>query len=344
MHYNRVKELDSLRGIAALMVIFYHYTFNRPQADLGFNLGTTGVELFFMISGFVIFMSLNKVKSSLQFIVNRISRLYPTYWVCVTFTFIVISIYSIISLSQLDIISYLGNLTMFQFYLNIADIDDSYWTMIIEMTFYIAMLALFHFKKLRYLNLIGLTLITIVTIIGVFFYDATIVKNIFNWVKFLLYAPLFLSGIVFYKLYHQKEKIIANYSILLVCLIAQILSFNYSERFFYANNQIQYSIMLAIYYLLFTLIVHRKLAFITSNMTLFFGKISFALYLIHQAFSVKIIIPYFMNQLHFSFWVTTLVFALPIIIIIATLITYFIEIPVGKLIRQKMFAKKLAAL
>src|ERR1044072_9360250 len=93
MPSSRIKELDALRGIAALMVVFFHYTFWRPQAKLGFNLGTTGVDLFFMISGFVIFMSLLHINQSKEFVINRISRLYPGYWACVTFTFIALSVY-----------------------------------------------------------------------------------------------------------------------------------------------------------------------------------------------------------------------------------------------------------
>lgn len=87
----RYEELDALRRIAALMVVFFHFTLGRPEAKLGFKLGTTGVDLFFIISGLVIFMSLTRVKTSLDFVINRVSRLYPTYWTCATFTFIVIT-------------------------------------------------------------------------------------------------------------------------------------------------------------------------------------------------------------------------------------------------------------
>ncbi len=337
----RVKELDALRGIAALMVVFYHYTVDKPQADLGFFLGTTGVELFFMISGFVILMSLNSVKNSFQFIVNRVSRLYPTYWACVTFTFIALSIYNHIDIGYVEIEKYLGNLTMFQFYLNISDIDDSYWTMIIEMTFYIGMLALFHFNKLKYLNAIGFILMMIVSILGLFFYNSTIVKEMFNSVQILLYLPLFLSGTIFYNLYINNEKKAQRYSLLVICLIAQILSYNYTDRFRFSVNQMQYSIMLIVYYTLFTLIVNQKLSFIVSRITLFLGKISFAVYLIHQAFSVKILLPFFMEDLKFNFWISSLVFSIPIVIVIATLITYFIEIPLGKLMKQKLYSKNL---
>ena len=65
---NRLQELDALRGIAALMVVLFHFTMGRQEANLGFKLGTTGVDLFFIISGFVIFMSLSKVKNSKDFI------------------------------------------------------------------------------------------------------------------------------------------------------------------------------------------------------------------------------------------------------------------------------------
>jgi len=342
MKITRVLELDALRGIAALMVVFYHYTVDRPQADLGFFLGTTGVELFFMISGFVILMSLNSVKSSLQFVVNRISRLYPTYWACVTCTFIALTIYYHVDLGYNEIERYLGNLTMFQFYFNISDIDDSYWTMIIEMTFYIGMLVLFHLKKINYLNLIGFVIILGVNISGLFFHNSAIVKEIFNSIQIVLYLPLFISGTIFYNLYFNKEKIWQRYSLLALCLIAQILSYNYTDRFRFSVNQTQYSIMLIVYYALFSLIVNHKLGFIVSKGTLFIGKISFAVYLIHQAFSIKILLPFFMEDLNFNFWISSLVFSIPIVIIIATLITYFIEIPFGRLLKQNLFAKKLA--
>jgi peptidoglycan/LPS O-acetylase OafA/YrhL len=342
MKITRVLELDALRGIAALMVVFYHYTVDRPQADLGFFLGTTGVELFFMISGFVILMSLNSVKSSLHFIVNRISRLYPTYWACVTFTFIALTIYYHVDLGYNEIERYLGNLTMFQFYFNISDIDDSYWTMIIEMTFYIGMLVLYHLKKLNYLNWIGFIIIIGVSISGLFFHDSPIVKEVFNSIQIVLYLPLFISGTIFYNLYFNKEKIWQRYSLLALCLIAQILSYNYTDRFRFSVNQTQYSIMLIVYYALFSLIVNHKLGFIVSKGTLFLGKISFAVYLIHQAFSIKILLPFFMEDLNFNFWISSLVFSIPIVIIIAALITYFIEIPFGRLLKQNLFAKKLA--
>lgn len=61
---SRYEELDALRGIAALMVVLFHFTMYRQETKFGFKLGTTGVDLFFLISGFVIIMSLIKIKNS----------------------------------------------------------------------------------------------------------------------------------------------------------------------------------------------------------------------------------------------------------------------------------------
>ncbi len=107
----RYQELDSLRGVAALMVVVFHFTMGRKEGQYLFNLGNTGVELFFIISGFVIFMSINKMKNSKEFIINRFTRLYPTYWTCVTFTFILIAWSSTWNeaLAKVSFIKYLAN-------------------------------------------------------------------------------------------------------------------------------------------------------------------------------------------------------------------------------------------
>ncbi|NNU33532.1 acyltransferase [Mucilaginibacter sp. S1162] len=59
---NRILELDALRGIAALLVVAFH--FNIPLRDkLSLQWGVTGVDLFFMISGFVILLTLKNTKT-----------------------------------------------------------------------------------------------------------------------------------------------------------------------------------------------------------------------------------------------------------------------------------------
>ena len=63
----RLVEVDALRGLAALAVVLFHYTTRftelfapNPPPTFSFPDGHYGVNLFFIISGFVIFMTLEK--------------------------------------------------------------------------------------------------------------------------------------------------------------------------------------------------------------------------------------------------------------------------------------------
>jgi len=83
----RLAQLDALRGVAALLVVGFHYTtrFDQLYGHAGEPLlslpwGHYGVNLFFMISGFVIFMTLERTQRATDFVVSRFSRLYPAYW------------------------------------------------------------------------------------------------------------------------------------------------------------------------------------------------------------------------------------------------------------------------
>ncbi len=100
----------------------------------------------------------------------------------------------------------------------------------------------------------------------------------------------------------------------------------------------EYATMLGLYFLLFILFVNHKLKFIVSKPTLFVGKISFALYLIHQFISIEYIIPGLEKYVTRNFWITSAI-ALTISISLATLITYFIEIPIGKKMNKALRLK-----
>ena len=335
---HRYEELDALRGVASLMVVFFHFTWRRPEANLGFILGTTGVDLFFIISGFVIFMSLNKITRSTDFIINRVSRLYPTYWTCVTFTFIILiinTLYTAGPTAQIPWWTYFANMTMFQYYLRAPDLDGPYWTMITEMLFYIGILFLFHFKWLKHLNKIGLCL-SIATAVSVYLgHFIPVVKAI----PVLQFIPLFFAGTIFYKIYTIKVNHLQDYLILAVCFVCQVLLFYVAGRSKWFINQGQYIMMLTIFFGIFILFVNHQLKFIVNKVTLFLGKISFALYLIHQNISINYIIPYFTEKWRLPFWVASVGIALPVVLLLASFITFYIEAPLGKKMKAKLRQK-----
>lgn len=185
----RVNEIDLLRFIAALSVVFFHYAFRGYAADLMTTMpypilapiskyGYLGVELFFIISGFVILMT--AANGSLRgFVVSRIVRLYPAFWACCTISFAVTIAIGTPWYSA-TIGQYLANMTMLSEFVGVPSIDGVYWSLFVEMRFYAfvavvlligkihqaqsfiifwlitsVMLEILHLGKLRYLLLVG---------------------------------------------------------------------------------------------------------------------------------------------------------------------------------------------
>jgi peptidoglycan/LPS O-acetylase OafA/YrhL len=101
---NRIKPIDSLRGIAALgIALFFHFgaynsrTFSpNPIFDPIYNFGLSFVDLFFVISGFTFcHVYLEKIITSkvafLDFAWNRVSRLHPLHLSSFLFEFIILT-------------------------------------------------------------------------------------------------------------------------------------------------------------------------------------------------------------------------------------------------------------
>jgi peptidoglycan/LPS O-acetylase OafA/YrhL len=325
----RFESLDALRGIAAIMVVLFHFSLDRTL-PYGFNnlkLFDTGVDLFFIISGFVIFMSIGRVKSGRAFMIKRAGRLYPTYWMAVTLTFLlIILIPSANYYSEIKpgISGYLANMTMFQYYLDIPDIDGPYWTLIIEMLFYIWILILFKAQCLKYAAVFGLSLSIFVATGSIFYTDNPFFINLLQTLPLLKYIPLFTAGILFYEISFQQRKVSISLVFMLITFMAQIAMYNHLLTKIFIGRT-AYAGMLVIFYLLFGAIAAQRLKFIALKPLLFFGRISYALYLVHQYLSTKIIIPFLMDRCHTPFILACFV-AFIVCVAIATAITLVAEV------------------
>jgi peptidoglycan/LPS O-acetylase OafA/YrhL len=326
---NRFLELDCLRGIAALLVVFFHVLGSTGI----FGIGVTGVDLFFIISGFVIFLSINSVTTGKEFAINRISRLYPTYWVCVTITFILICYSGFHSHQHIHLKTYVANMTMFQYYLGVPDLDGPYWTMIIEMIFYILILMLFTFNLLKHIMSIGLGINFILLINSLLRLNSLPFIGTY-YLPLLNFFPLFFAGIVFYKIYHQQQSHINKYLLLLSCYATQIMLYKFT-RASWRLSQMEYAVMLTLYFSLFVLFANGWLKFIVYKPILFLGKISFSLYLIYQFFLQSIVIPYLKRTFNLTQMGAVLI-AVPLTILLATLINKYFELPLGKRMKKTL--------
>ncbi len=137
--------LDLLRFAAALTVAVYHFLYRGAQeggyldfafgaAGVSVSLGYLGVNLFFMISGFVIIWSATG-RDWYGFSVGRLARLYPAHVVAMTITFVTMLWWAQPPFST-DLFQWLANLTMLAPILGADFMDGAYWSIVIEIIFY----------------------------------------------------------------------------------------------------------------------------------------------------------------------------------------------------------------
>jgi peptidoglycan/LPS O-acetylase OafA/YrhL len=145
---SHVLGLDILRCLAALMVAVFHLSYwswapaeslTRSVAGGGIafpaiapvsSLGWVGVEIFFVISGYVISYSAENA-SAVSFLVRRVLRLYPAAWICATATLV-----AVIALGRADAGTAMEYLRTMGLSIMGPWIDGVYWTLGIEICFY----------------------------------------------------------------------------------------------------------------------------------------------------------------------------------------------------------------
>jgi peptidoglycan/LPS O-acetylase OafA/YrhL len=343
LQQSRLEVLDTFRGFAALFVLFFHFSMFRSQSEYGFFLGISGVDLFFIISGFVIFLSIDRRKNGRVFLLLRFFRLYPLYWVIATFTF---SLFYILNLFdglipdvEIPFRTYLVNLSMIQYYFDVPNIDGSYWTLIIELLFYVFIYLFYRLGLLKNIVLIGF-------IFCVFIFLISVGINYFKWKDFTNYFPLlyhfpmFFMGILFYKIYLSKQFQWKYFLIIICCVLLQLYLANYgrSIQFMSINS---YAIILFVYATIFYLFVFDKLNWVVTPLTSFFGDISYSLYLIHQPLCYGILIPYLTDVLKVNFWISSFLISLPIVIGLAAFFTFKVEKPLLIYCRSKLISRKI---
>lgn len=142
----RTYGIDTLRGVACLSVLFFHYLSRGPRAGWMANApwssseplaryGYLGVHLFFMVSGYVILMSAIG-RTPREFVASRVARLYPALWIGATLTMLVV-----VARDDARFLvtwrEYLWNLTLIPQFVGARFVDGAYWSLAVELQFYI---------------------------------------------------------------------------------------------------------------------------------------------------------------------------------------------------------------
>src|SRR5687768_2708344 len=227
----RVVELDALRGLAALAVVAFHYTTHyhamightRPLG-FGFPAGNYGVQLFFLISGFVIFMTLERTRTASEFVVSRCSRLFPAYWTAMAITAAVV--YTLgMPQQKLPLRDLLLDLTMVQEILGAEHLDGSYWTLGVELFFYAQMLFWFMLGQLRRIRtIIGIWLLLAVAY-GLFTKSGLHFSYFMREMLILRHIPFFAMGILFYRIHANPGSHRGDVGLIGLCLLAIAIAY-----------------------------------------------------------------------------------------------------------------------
>ena len=207
-----ILSMQYMRAIAALLVVIHHARFKASIYSTNplewFHIGGAGVDLFFIISGFIMCYTVDTKKISLsKFLIARVKRIIPLYWVLTSFALVAFMLYP-------DKVNSSGGVTNIAASYFLFPTTDSYlikngWTLSYEFFFY-ALFAtgLFFISKLRFL--LPVILISLLVGIGIiiepknqivnFMTDSLLLEFVFGIFLFYLYKKTQLNttlGFVF---------------------------------------------------------------------------------------------------------------------------------------------------
>jgi peptidoglycan/LPS O-acetylase OafA/YrhL len=279
MERDRIAELDLLRFTAAASVVLFHATDWPSHPTLltsTFSYGFMGVPLFFMISGFVILMTAQN-RGGIEFINSRIARLYPSYWICVLLTALALTFLAHRPPSFAVIAA---NLTMQpRMLFDEPYIDPVYWTLVVEMKFYVLVWALIVTRQMKRVELF-LTLWLILGTIGAF-------VTLPHWVNSLLipmWASLFSGGCYLYLLRSRGVTLrrLITFGACVALSIYYALQYQsvYTHTITLATQLTVGTIMVAMS-AVFLLVALRKWSLPRSRLWMWLGCLTYPIYLTH---------------------------------------------------------------
>jgi len=343
---NRIDYLDGHRGVAILLVILYH-AFNRwteitPYQDsyAEFPLvkfGFLGVQLFFLLSGFVILMTLEKCATVRGFIYQRWLRLFPAMLICSVIIFASSGFFYERPLGEPLAKNLIPGLMFMEPYIlnkltgiHFQSLEGTFWSLYVEFKFYIiAAILYFTFGSYRLVITLFCCLLTwFFTLVLAQYTDSKLINyacSVFDLLSFE-YFGWFSAGAAFYLAKKGDDRRWYAFAIF-ACLVSAIILAYSSESITLFIAIITLSLFFAIS--LVTPVVQRALS---SKFLLLFGFISYPLYLLHENLMIAFILKFeWLVPSHLSF-------ILPIIAVgFIGLLSYFIakkgEKPIKKFLK-----------
>lgn len=222
---SRIEYLDGHRGLAILLVVFFHAYARWPELVpygnlygdfLLFKYGWLGVQLFFLISGFVILMTLEKCSTAKEFLYRRWLRLFPAMLICSALVFFTSEYFFERPAGKLIWENLLPGLTFIEpgwwgkiLGHPVGGIDGAFWSLYVEFKFYVFAAIVYYWRGRAYLIfsliLVFLCAVLLKLLEGCLGVGSLVsVGSIFGALSFR-YFGWFASGAAFYVFFQSKS-------------------------------------------------------------------------------------------------------------------------------------------
>jgi len=317
MQENKLKHivaLDGLRGIAVLLVMFYHFVHlpevSGNKTDLQFNnvllSGWVGVDLFFVLSGFLITRILINSKDSpsyfSSFYLKRFLRIFPLYYLYLLISFCIVLPYSYAHLNGAEQAKVLvAQHSQVWFWLYLSNIKQMFngvffgagvghlWSLAIEEQFYIMWPLIIYFFPLNTVKKIAAAIIggaLLLRIIMAFMHVDPQLIYVFTFTRIDALALGTLVAILSMQGYAFNFKKIKT-AIPVLVLLSVIILYFFGPRA--EHHPVMYTVGLSVFGICFALVIallqsatpFRFRGIFSSRLFVFLGKYSYALYIFH---------------------------------------------------------------
>ena len=340
-----INSIQFLRGLAALAVVIHHTggyvkRYFEPTVLLGdkFSIGFAGVDLFFVISGFIIHFTskqyVNHPNKLTQYLKKRFIRVYPIYWIITTLLFV--SSWVVVALLGKNVLSigypetasaYLQTYLLFPLHFAINPVT---WTLSYEIFFYLCFGFVILSKRLWVIP----ALILVISFYNIFLNIPEVVVVELSYFNFFFsgYNFEFMFGVLIFQFYEKMRLSNIVSSVILICSFFIIVFYGYG-----IGDYDSYQRVLAFGFpsgmmLIALLNLENNHAISFPKFTLTLGDASYALYLIHFPMML------FMNKLPELFGFTLVdsqeiwysYFIIISIVIASVWVHKWVEIPISK--------------
>ena len=319
---NKIMDIEALRGIALLLVLLFHF-FSRFHSlfmskattfKFGFlfhDFGSLGVAIFLLVSGY--FMISKQNNSQINYIIKRLIRLWPAYFLSICICFLVKYIWvlpgRIVSFKE-----FLLNIFFVNGFMGVHYVDGAHW----YLTVLVSAILIFSFiQKLSYKHRQYIYWGCLTILLTLFFFH---ISN--SYVRLMRNnLPIIIMGACLADINRRNIKLAS------ITFIVALLS-----CFVFKHYSYNYLIILLIVVLLFLLAIKQNCFIFKSKILIWLGTISYPIYLIHQDMGYELMYNLMKYFGEYKVWMS---FAAICLGILLGVIIYFIDKKTQRKIRAK---------